>query len=226
MRKRRVIIFDDEPVVLNVLHTFFDSWGYDVITFPEPLVCPIYHSDSSCANKAPCCDIMLSDFRMPGMNGIDLLRLQARKGCRLTIRNKALVSGYMDEGVIREVGELGAAYFKKPVFFDDLHRWVNECEGRMDLSIPLGFPRKEDRLDDSREISYTVSASDSLACRGAVVNLSPSGLCVRVSSPLARQASVTINTPLPIISPLAIVRWLEDAGDGAYLAGLQCVPPQ
>jgi CheY-like chemotaxis protein len=226
MRKRRAIIYDDEPVILLILRDFFENRGYDVLTFPEPVVCPIYHSGSSCANKAPCSDIMLTDFKMPGMNGIDLFRSQARKGCKLTMRNKALVTGYMDEGSIREVSEMGAAFFKKPLFFDELDRWVGECEGRMDLSVPLGLPRKEDRLDDSREISYTVSESDSSVCRGAIVNLSPSGLCVRVSSPLAQQSSVTIKTPLPITSPVALVRWLEDAGDGAYIAGLECVPPQ
>jgi CheY-like chemotaxis protein len=226
MRKRRAIIFDDEPVALLVLRDFFETRGYDVMTFPEPAAFPFCCSDCNCANKAPCSDILLTDFMMPGMNGVDLLRWQARKGCRLTSRNKAVLTGFTDSGTIGNVSATGAVFFEKPVLFDDLGRWVDECEGRMDLSIQLDYPRKEDRLDDSREISYAVSAADSSVCRGAVVNLSPSGLCVRVSSPLARQASVTIRTPLPITSPVALVRWLEDAGDGAYLVGLQCVPPQ
>ena len=158
------------------------------------------------------------------MNGIELLRAQAEKGCKLTAKNKALLTGYMDEGSVQEVIELGAAFFQKPVPFDQLSRWVRECEERMDLSLPLGLPRKEARMNDSREISYTVSVSGDTPCKGATVNLSHSGLCVRVNSPLARQTKITIQTPLPILSPITLVRWLTDAGDGAYIAGLQCVP--
>lgn len=226
MRKRRAIIFDDEPVALLVLRDFFETRGYDVLTFPEPAAFPFCRADGDCANKAPCSDILLTDFMMPKMNGVDLLRWQARKGCRLTSRNKAILTGFMDSRTISNISATDAAFFEKPVLFYDLGRWVDECEGRMDLSVPLDYPRKEDRLDDSREVAYSVSSSDGSLCQGVTVNMSSSGLCVRVSAPFAKKASVTIRTPLPINSPVTVVRWLEDEGDGSYLAGLQCVPPQ
>lgn len=222
MRQRRVIIFDDERIVLLVLRDFFQARGYEVLTFAEPVVCPIYQDYKPCASKAPCGDLMLTDFRMPRMSGIDLLRIQTDGGCKLTPKNKAVLSGYMDQQSIRDVLELGAAFFTKPVSFEELGAWVDECESRMDLSVPLGLPRKEHRRDDSREIVF--SLSDSAPCRGATVNLSPSGLCVRISAPIERQSTVMIQTPLPITSPVTHVRWLVDAGNGAYLAGLQCVP--
>ena len=226
MRQRRALIFDDEAVVLLVLRDFFETRGYEVLAFPGPVECPVYAEGASCSNTAPCGDIMLVDYQMPRMNGIELLQSQARRGCKLTAKNKALLTGYMDERNMSHLQKLGAAFFEKPVLFDELGKWVDECEGRMDLAMLLGYPRKEDRRDYSAEISYEVPASGDGICRGAIVNLSLSGLCIRVRSPLEKEQPITIKTPLPIASQVAFVRWLRNSGDGGYLAGLQCAAPQ
>ena len=225
MRKRRAIIFDDEPVILLVLTNFFETRGYEVLSLRGSVDCPVFGKDKTCGNEAPCGDIMLTDYKMPGMTGIELLQMQARNRCKLAPQNKALLTGYMEPGKEQALRDLGATFFEKPFQFDELERWVIECEQRMDLALPLGYLRKEDRQDLSREIVYTVSSFSDEVCRGTAVNLSPSGLCVKVRSPLEREASVVIKTGLPIASLQARVRWLQDAGDGAYLAGLQCVAP-
>ena len=226
MRKRRAIIYDDEPVILLVLTNFFETRGYEVLSLQGSVDCPVSGKDKTCGNAAPCGDIMLTDYKMPGMTGIELLQMQARNQCKLAPQNKALLTGYMDQGKEQALRDLGATFFEKPFQFDELERWVIECEQRMDLTRPLGYLRKEDRQDLSREIVYTVSSFGDEVCRGTAINLSPSGLCVKVLSPLEREASVMIKTGLPIVSPQARVRWLQDAGDGAYLAGLQFVAPK
>lgn len=221
MRKRRAIIYDDEPVVLFVLKDFFEGRGYDVLACREPVVCPIYGDGAECASRHACGDIMVTDYKMPRMNGIELLQAQARKGCKVMPGNKALLSGYLDDDKIASIQDLGSAFFEKPVEFEELGRWVDACEQRMDLSLPLGILRKEERRGCSQAISYQLSSSDG-RLKGIVVNMSTSGLCLQVSAPLARDQRVTIETSLPIASPVASVRWFREIGDGAYLAGLQC----
>jgi len=226
MRKRRAIIFDDEPVVLLVLKDFFETRGYEVLAFREPVICPVYGDTAGCMNKAPCGDIILADYGMPTMTGIELLQAQARNGCKLTSKNKALLTGYRDDRKMQDIRDLGIAFFEKPVLFDELARWVDECESRMDLSLPLGIKRKEVRECCSLEISYTASSSGSELFRGTAINMSPSGFCLRASGPLMKEDTVFLQTALPLLSPVAMVRWIERTGQDDYLAGLQCSPAQ
>jgi CheY-like chemotaxis protein len=224
MRKRRAIIFDDEPVVLLVLKDFFETRGYEVLAFREPVICPVYGNTTGCTNKAPCGDIVLADHGMPTMTGIELFHAQARNGCKLTSKNKALLTGYMDDRRMQDIKDLGIAFFEKPVPFDMLGRWVDECEPRMDLSLPLGIKRKEVRECCSLEISYTVSSFGSELFRGMAINMSPSGFCLRASGPLTKEDKVFVQSALPLLSPVAMVRWIERTGQDEYLAGLQCSP--
>jgi CheY-like chemotaxis protein len=115
MRKRRAVLFDDEPVVLLVLTDFFETRGYDVRAFNQPVHCPVSGIGAACSNVAPCCDIILTDYNMPGMTGIELFQAQARNGCRLDPRNKAMLTGLADDTKRKDIGALGVACFEKPV---------------------------------------------------------------------------------------------------------------
>jgi len=83
MRKPRVIIFDDEPSLLELLELCFAKWGYEVFSYSTPVVCPLNGSSAGiCESHAPCADLVISDFQMPQMTGIELFQLQAQRGCR------------------------------------------------------------------------------------------------------------------------------------------------
>jgi CheY-like chemotaxis protein len=152
-----------------------------VLAFREPVICPVYGGTAGCTNKAPCGDIILADHGMPTMTGIELFQAQVRNGCELTSKKKALLTGYMDDRKMQDIRDLGIVFFEKPVLFDKLGRWVDECEPRMDLALPLGIKGKEARESCSREISYTVFSSGSELFRGVAINMSPSGFCFRGS---------------------------------------------
>jgi CheY-like chemotaxis protein len=107
MRKRRAIVFDDEPVVLLVPKDFLETRGYEVLAFSEPVICPVYGDTAGCTNKAPCGDIILADYGMPTMTGVELFQAYARNGCKLTLKNKALLTGYMDVRKMQDIRELG-----------------------------------------------------------------------------------------------------------------------
>src|SRR5258705_13981153 len=67
MTRPRLFIVDDEPNLLKMLKFAFEEDGYDVATFER--------AEEAVARLAETeCDAVLSDLRMPGMDGLALLR--------------------------------------------------------------------------------------------------------------------------------------------------------
>ncbi len=221
MRKRRAIIFDDDTVILNLLDTFLSHKGYEVICHSEPIACPVYMlNDEHCPNGKPCADIMLTDFQMPGMNGLELLKLQRDKGCRMDIRNKAIMSGYLDEWEL-DFEEMGCAYFRKPFRLSELNPWIRECEERIPLTVPVGAPRKDRRNPVHIPVACSLPSRPE-QFSGIVTNVSSSGFCLTTDQALSEDDLLTVNTRLPVSCGQAAVRWIRQLGNTSYMAGCCC----
>ncbi len=224
MRKRRAVVFDDDIVVTGLLRKFLTLRGYDVLAFLEPKICPIYENSTECGTNHACADIMIVDFSMPGMNGVEMLKAQAARKCKLTPGNKALITGYTDAFDRGAIKGLGCAFFEKPLDFNKLAAWFDECELRMDLSQPLGFIRGEKRQAVNKEITFQALPSADIR-KGIVVNRSPSGLCLKIADPLLPDQTVSIRSEGSRSSRSASVRWIREIGNDLYLVGLQFVGP-
>lgn len=222
MRKKRAIIYDDQEIVLKILEHFFQGLGYEVLMFEEPQACPLYEFQGKCDNDLPCADIIISDFKMPRMNGLELIKGQIEGGCRLDVRNKAIMSGVIDECTERAIRNLGCRFFLKPIAFDTLSSWVAECEKRIDLDLSLGCRRKHVRSPLEMEIQYTIAVTGQVI-QGSVVNISEEGLCIISQVPLLNEQRLRIITDLPIPHRDALVRWTRFS-NGAHWAGLHCPP--
>jgi CheY-like chemotaxis protein len=225
MRRRRAIVFDDDIVITGLLKKFFVLRDYDVVTYLEPLICPIYANRTECDANGPCADIMLVDYSMPVMNGIDLLKAQQMRNCGLISKNKALITGYSDTLDRNAVGELGCAFFEKPLDFKRLAAWFDECELRMDLSRPLGLIRREIRQPSNGDVAFRAAPSDDIFT-GIAVNRSLSGLCVKIAVPLWPDQFLTIHSPNSQSVRRASVRWIRELAEDNYLVGLQLVGPE
>ncbi len=219
MRKRRAVVLDDDVFVLSLLKDFLIIRGYEVLSYHEPAVCPLSENSGGCGGSYPCADVMITDFNMPKMSGVELLRHQSKRGCPVDVRNKAVTSGYLSAKQRKGIEELGCAFFRKPFIFSELSAWLVECEKRADLSRPLASRRRETRYDSYKEIAYEVIHTDELL-RGIAVNISDSGLCLKLRNPLLMEQVVRINTSLPNACHTASVRWIKKGEDGSYMAGL------
>jgi len=222
IRKRRVIIYDDDVNVLNLLKDFFSDRDYEVLAFDSPTVCAIYDKNlDSCVNSKPCADIIITDYQMPKMTGLELLRKQAQRGCKVDIKNKALMSGNLDEENQNKIRELGHAFFSKPFKFPEFTAWVEDCETRIDLSKQIGIVRKEDRHPANIDIVYSYDASEKIY-KSTVVNFSSSGLCLKMHTPPSEGQAIVFKTELPNNCMNASVRWVKQMENNLYLAGLSC----
>lgn len=222
IRKKRAVIYDDDGMILKVLKEFLSMRDYEVFTFQSPVICPLGEIEkNSCLKPYPCADIIISDFNMPKMDGITLFKHQLQIDCKVDIRNKAIMSGYLDERENKILGELGIHFFQKPINFSDLTTWIDQCEQRINLYQPLGSRRRDARTIFSSEIECTLSLGDK-SSRGLIVNLSENGLCMKIQQPLIRHQIVKIDTSLPIAFKTAAVRWVEPSRDNSYTVGLYC----
>lgn len=220
MRKRRAILYDDDPAILELLTIFFEDLEYEVIANSEPAPCPIYQDDASCTNRSPCGDILITDLIMPGMTGLEILTLQARRGCGIDVRNKAVHSGSLEPGSLGAISRLGCGFFHKPAPLTELRAWVRECESRMDLSLPLGVPRRERREAASSNETVIAVRSGGVEDFAEVVNRSKSGSCLRFDRPFTVGQTVVVHSdPSGPATRGGEVRWSKPETAGRFRSG-------
>jgi CheY-like chemotaxis protein len=224
MRKLRAVLIDDQEIVVNVLRDYLLTRNYEVLSYTNPAACPIHDvkGNYGCMDN-PCADVIITDFKMPGMNGLELLREQSAYGCKLTKENKAVMSGYIDEESHEQIQHLGHAFFQKPIAFSRLAAWLDDCEKRVDLSRPLSSRRKETRHSHSYNVRCLIDRTSDIL-KGTTVNISDGGLCIALAVPLMTRQTVHIDGAQSLVGcRTAYVQWVSQNQDGLYLAGLSCL---
>lgn len=115
----RILIVDDEPMITSTLATLIEMMlDYEVVTCNNPL--ELIAEDYLKVNQF---DLVISDFMMPGMDGLKLLsRILEVQPTIVPI----LLTGYSDkESAIKSINELGLYYYlEKPWDNNDLIRIV------------------------------------------------------------------------------------------------------
>jgi DNA-binding NtrC family response regulator len=118
-----VLVLDDELMVATALQSFLQlETSYDVLCFTEP-----QRAVEALGRQRV--DVVISDFMMPGMDGVAFLR-QARE--QQPMATRILLTGYADKtNAIRAINEAGLYYYlEKP--------WDNE---HLKLVIKNGIER-------------------------------------------------------------------------------------
>jgi len=222
MKNRRAIVFDDEPAVLDLLNTFLSHRGYEVRCFSSAMHCPDFmKKEIPCHSGKPCADILITDFKMPGMSGLEMLELQREKGCCLDIMNKALISGFVDEEELNRITMVGCSFFTKPFRFSELSAWIEACEERLSLSLPVSMARREMRKPVMINVTYSLP-SVPLKLNGIVTNVSDSGFCLQTDRALPKSAHIRVSYDLPVFSKTASVRWAKKLEEDAFMIGCDC----
>ncbi len=104
-----IFVVDDEPMLLELAATILQPLGFDVRTFQDPKQALAEYPASGPA-------VVVTDYAMPGMNGLDLLR-----ECRLiNPRQKAiLLSGTVDENIYAGAQTKPDCFLPKPYKIGD-----------------------------------------------------------------------------------------------------------
>jgi CheY-like chemotaxis protein len=130
-KKLRVIIIEDDLIVSEIIKKVLHGFGCDVRTFQDPTACTVFGNlECDCPVDSPCTDVLITDMKMPNMNGLDLLKLQQKRDCKVLNANKALMSVTMSPPLKAVIKKLGCHFFTKPFKVPELKQWIDECAER------------------------------------------------------------------------------------------------
>jgi two-component system response regulator (stage 0 sporulation protein F) len=102
----KVLVVDDDQAVLSTYKRLLRRSGFTAVTFSNPLQ---VLENGSAADA----DLLLLDYRMPGLDGLSLLAELRRRECKAPV---ILVTAYLNEDVIQQARQLGVAkVLQKPV---------------------------------------------------------------------------------------------------------------
>jgi DNA-binding NtrC family response regulator len=104
--KMRIMLVDDNAYLLECMERILSALGYAVSTYDDP-------QDAVQAYCRTGFDLVITDMKMPEMNGLELLRALRRHNPEAIV----LVVTGCDDSLLLEEAEKSGAYtlFKKPV---------------------------------------------------------------------------------------------------------------
>ncbi len=125
--KPRAIVIEDDDACRALVTQLLEQKGYEVLSFSDPTVCPVYSDpEAPCPHEDACGDFLLTDNQMPNMTGLDFVESQCRRGCKGMVRNKAVLSGTWRPEELEKAEQLGCKVFRKPFNIKAISEWLDE----------------------------------------------------------------------------------------------------
>lgn len=147
--KKRIIFVDDEPAIIRSYERFFfdmdEEWDMDFVLSAADAL--------SLMEKAPY-DVLVTDIRMPGMDGFQLLE-EVKQKYTATVR--IVVSGQFDEKLLLNSVNLVNQYLFKPCDPEEVLKLIQKA-----ISV-------DDTLNDER-LHEIVSGMDSVPTLPSIYN--------------------------------------------------------
>ncbi|HVP17438.1 MAG TPA: sigma-54 dependent transcriptional regulator [Spirochaetia bacterium] len=112
---KRILVIDDEPNVRTVLKMLLEDDGYEVLTAENG------EKGMAAINEGPELDLVISDLKMPGIDGLELLRHVKQAGRSLPL---VMITAYGSIEKAVEAMKSGAADFITKPFNKDVIRHI------------------------------------------------------------------------------------------------------
>jgi DNA-binding NtrC family response regulator len=114
--QRRILIIDDNVGLAENIAEILEIYGYatEVVGSAE---------EALARTGLPAPDVVVTDYRLPGINGANLLRRLVDLGVHV---NAVVISAYTDDSTIADAKNAGAAFLAKPIDFEALGRLVHD----------------------------------------------------------------------------------------------------
>ncbi len=113
IRKKKVVVIEDDEMQRDLLGEGLSTHGYEVVVFSDPLL-----ALKDWEEKKPDWDIVVSDFMMPGMDGLELLRRIGESARR--VPKRILASGHVGPAFLMDAAGDGILILPKPFSLEEL----------------------------------------------------------------------------------------------------------
>ena len=133
----RILIVDDDPGQRSLLNSFLHGQGFDTVTADSGKKALEMLRTGKFA-------MMISDVRMPGLSGLETLRLARKEHATLPV---LLVTAFTDvRDAVAAMRDGAVNYLAKPIDLDELLASVRQAIG-ISKSAPLQFNREKQLPD-------------------------------------------------------------------------------
>jgi len=201
---RKIFIVDDEESILDFLKIMLSKESYDVQTFLSP-------TDCLNAIKSSDCELVITDIKMPEMNGIELLQKINREKPNIPI---IVMTAHGSTESAVEAMKLGACdYLTKPFKIDEMKIAVRSALKTKDLEVENRQLRQE--LGKKFSFDNIIGNSNSMASVFDIIKkiantkinvmiLGESGTGKELIAHAIHHNSETKNSPFIVINCAAI----------------------
>lgn len=117
LSKGRVLLVDDEPLVLEMFESILSEEGYDVFVAASAKDA-LVHLDRTFF------DILVCDVKLDDFDGFDIMSIARKKNANIAV---VLITGAPSEPDSQRAKGMGADYLSKPIGFELLISTVGEA---------------------------------------------------------------------------------------------------
>lgn len=132
------MVLDDDDCVRNVVTQVLRRRNCDVVGFPDATSCCAFASsgaDCPCKDGCVCADVLITDIKMPGIDGLAYLDALSKHKCGIPFR--AVMSAFWTADALDRARRHGCRVFVKPVGVLEIDRWLATLERLIDYNTPL-----------------------------------------------------------------------------------------
>ncbi|MEW5995779.1 MAG: response regulator, partial [Candidatus Zixiibacteriota bacterium] len=149
VNKLKVLIVDDESIVLSLVRDALEDENYEILTAARSL-------EALKILKAEKIDLVVTDIRMPDMNGIDMVRKARSIQPDIGV---IFMTGYANLNSAKDAIKQGALdYILKPFELDEIRRAVNKAAQKLQKeAAEKDSGQQIDRLSDLTHLLVTVA---------------------------------------------------------------------
>lgn len=166
-KQTKLLVVDDEEIILNIATDVLESEGYEVKTESNPL-------KALSLVKKEKFDFVLTDINMPEMNGLELVKKIQEVDSDVGV---IFMTGYANLQTAKEAIQTGAYdYIMKPFELNELRAAVTDAVEKRRQLVEKSEGNRLDRLSDLVEVLYTMGDKTSLLKLSLGLALVNSGL--------------------------------------------------